>query len=386
MGSIRHHVTMPRSSARTLDVAALALEYGEQVLRGPVEQTHRSVARAIFKPTRLLGGRLPERIHDAVAGVAYSAMSQGLRASSAAARSMAAQGVGSPIESTHSGRQVLAAINGLVGAQLRDQADPQAIDMAIRVGGQDIELARWSLRQAFPSATGHIVVFVHGLCESDESWLIGTASADPYPQRVASDTLSSPVVLRYNTGLSIVENGRRLDTLLSQLLETWPEHITRISLVGHGMGALVARAATNHATAAARTWPHAVREVVCLGEPQAGANWERAAHATALMLSSVGTKPSSEASRKAGSEAAPVAYGRISSTEWHGRAVTDLWGTERIAAAPLTRAVYHFVSLDQLEVVPGVGKFTLLNHRLVGEWLVGWINARDRSPRAITSR
>ena len=72
--------------------------------------------------------------------------------------------------------------------------------------------------------------------------------------------------------------------LLRQLVEAWPTDVTRITLVGHSMGGLVVRAATNHATASGQTWQHLVRDVVCLGTPHTGAALEKVAHMGSRVL------------------------------------------------------------------------------------------------------
>ena len=56
----------PSEPARTTDVAALALEYGDRLLVGAVRDVHRAISGRAFGATRLVGSRLPESLHDAV--------------------------------------------------------------------------------------------------------------------------------------------------------------------------------------------------------------------------------------------------------------------------------------------------------------------------------
>ena len=51
----------------------------------------------------------------------------------------------------------------------------------------------------------------------------------------------TPLLLRYNTGLRIADNGAALSLLLTDLVERWPVPVHRIDLVGHSMGGLVLR-------------------------------------------------------------------------------------------------------------------------------------------------
>ncbi|MCD9153731.1 lipase family alpha/beta hydrolase [Aeromicrobium duanguangcaii] len=408
-------------TARTTDVAALALEYGDRLVLGTVRDVHTAVAHRVFGATRIVGSRVPEAVHDAVAGSVYGSLSRVLRASGTAARSMAARGVGAPVDGSRVGRQVRSAVNGLVGEELRLMGDPQAITMSLRRDGTDIAATPWKLRQAYPDATGHLVVLVHGLCENDESWLRRGPSVT-YAERIAADTEATTVLLRYNTGLHVSENGQHLDELLEQVVANWPVAVHRITLVGHSMGGLVVRAATNRATVAGHLWPHRVGDVVCLGTPHAGANLEKAAHLGSRILRFWPQSTPFGAIRDSRSAGiVDLRHGYISADDWEGQDLTARWGLDRIAAAPLAHAEYHFVAATvgagrwhplgaalgdlivhfssaagigrdgpvaqaaRLEYLPSAHHFALLNHPRVGDWLVAWINAKPRQTRRLGS-
>ena len=412
---------MPDVPARTTDVAALALDYGDRLIVGTVRDLHHAVSRRVFRATRVVSGQVPESLHDAVVTSVYGAISGVLRVSSGSIRALASQGVGRPIEDTHRGRLVVAAVNGLIGDELRMLDDPQAITMAVRIDGDDVPASSWPLAQAFRGGTSHPVVFLHGLCENDESWA-GSAKVHgtTYAERIVAETDGTPVMVRYNTGLHISENGKHLDALLQQLVASWPVPVTRITLVGHSMGGLVARAATNHATASGQTWQHLVRDIVCLGTPHAGANLEKAAHLGSRLLRFwPESSPFSTILESRSAGIVDLRHGYISQDEWEGQDLTGQWGLDRIAAAPLPGAEYHFVAatlgasrrhplssvlgdlLVHFSSATGVGKagpivdgarfeylpsahhFALLNHPRIGDWLVEWINVRTRHPRSL---
>ncbi|MFI5425589.1 esterase/lipase family protein [Aeromicrobium sp. UC242_57] len=295
--------------------------------------------------------------------------------------------------------------------------------MAVRVEGADVAATAWPLADAFRDATSHPVILVHGLCENDESWTLDAkVHGTTYAERIAAETDGTPVMLRYNTGLHISENGKHLDVLIQQAVENWPVAVTRITLVGHSMGGLVARAATNHATAAGETWQHLVRDVICLGTPHTGANLEKFAHVGSRLLRFwPQSRPFSAILDQRSAGIVDLRHGYISRDEWEGQDLTRQWGLDRIAAAPLPHAEYHFVASTLgasqghplssvlgdllvhfssasglgrtgpvvegagLEYLPSVHHFALLNHPQVGDWLVGWLNARTRSPRALPS-
>ena len=412
---------MPADPARTTDVAALALDYSDRLIVGTVRDMHRAVSRRVFKATRIVAGTVPESLHDAVSTSIYGAISGALRVSSGTVRRLASRGVGRPIEDTRRGRLVVAAVNGLIGDELRMQDDPQAITMAVRVDGGDAPVTPWPLAQAYRGGTSHPVVFLHGLCENDESWSNGAkVHGTTYAERIVAETDGTPVMIRYNTGLHISENGKHLDALLQQLVSSWPVAVTRITLVGHSMGGLVARAATNHATASGQTWQHLVRDVVCLGTPHTGANLEKVAHLGSRLLRFwPQSHPLSAILETRSAGIVDLRHGYISRDEWEGQDLTAQWGLDRIAAAPLPHAEYHFVAAtlgasqrhpvssvlgDLLvhfssatgvgragpvvegagfEYLPSVHHFALLNHPQVGDWLVGWLNAHTRNLRAL---
>lgn len=419
----RQYGNMPGEPARTTDVAALALDYGDRLIVGTAREIHRAVSTRMFRATRLVGGRVPESLHDAAITSVYGAVSGALRVSSGSIRVLASHGVGRPIETSPRGRRVVAAVNGLIGDELRMLDDPQAITMAVRVDGADVPATGWPLTEAFRGSSGHLVIFVHGLCENEESWgKSPKADGKTYPERIADETDGTPVMIRYNTGLHISENGLHLDTLIQQLVAHWPVPVTRITLIGYSMGGLVARAATNYATAEGQTWQHLVRDVICLGTPHTGANLEKAAHLGSRLLRFLPESAPFGAildQRSAG--IVDLRHGYITRDEWEGQDLTGQWGLDRIAAAPLPHAEYHFVAatlgasqrhplssvlgdlLVHFSSATGVGRagpvvegarfeylasshhFALLNHPQVGDWIVEWLNARYRAPRQLPS-
>jgi pimeloyl-ACP methyl ester carboxylesterase len=125
-----------------------------------------------------------------------------------------------------------------------------------------------------------LVVFLHGLVETERSWFRsgwsdGRRSGKDFGSRLAEDLACSPVYVRYNSGRHISDNGRELVDLLSELVGAWPTEVTDIILVGHSMGGLVARSALHQAHRRATPWSSKVTRLVCLGTPHTGAPLER---------------------------------------------------------------------------------------------------------------
>jgi pimeloyl-ACP methyl ester carboxylesterase len=279
--------TVRRDDASTLDAAALAADYVEDLVVGTVREVHGAVAGRVHGINDRLNGGGPtigHRLHDGIAKAVYGSIRVGFRAGSTSLRAASRAGLGTDIEATSRGRFVRAAVNGLIGDRLREEGSNFHFDMGVRVGGRDVPLDREGLAAAYPRASERLVVFVHGLSENEAYW---NRAARPrtearrerpekvsYGERLAAEGWT-PVYLRVNTGLPIAENGVALASLLDRLVAQWPGGVRRIALVGHSMGGLVMRAACAVVTDGATRWNTLVTDVVTLGTPHLGAPLER---------------------------------------------------------------------------------------------------------------
>ncbi|MGH3432171.1 MAG: hypothetical protein ACRDQB_04975, partial [Thermocrispum sp.] len=66
--------------------------------------------------------------------------------------------------------------------------------------------------------------------------------------------------------------------LIERLAAAWPVPLRRLSIVGHSMGALVARSAVHQGVQGAMPWTGKLAHIVCLGAPHTGAPLEMGAH------------------------------------------------------------------------------------------------------------
>lgn len=134
-------------------------------------------------------------------------------------------------------------LNGAFGDQLATQGDARAIQLSFRREGQDVPVAALALG----SVRQKTVVFVHGLMGDELLWQAGPPDAPGelarYGPRLAAEAGIRPLYMRYNSGLHISENGRALSALLTELVDTYPEAVGELVLVGHSMGGLVIRSA-----------------------------------------------------------------------------------------------------------------------------------------------
>jgi pimeloyl-ACP methyl ester carboxylesterase len=188
--------------------------------------------------------------------------------------------MGPRVDDGRKSRFVHSALHGLIGDRIAEERPHLAIEMAVRHRGRDVALSPERLAEAFPDASGTLLIFMHGMSETEDYW---RRDADlhggTYGDRLAAEHGWTPVYLRANTGLSIAENGVILSSLLARIVETWPTPVERIALVGHSMGGLILRTACDVRSNPAATGPHwtsLVTDIVTLGAPHLGSPVARA--------------------------------------------------------------------------------------------------------------
>jgi len=180
--------------------------------------------------------------------------------------------------------QVVGVLNGAVGDHLARAGNGLDLGMRLRLARSESWLdldAEGPL--AVPNASSRIVVLVHGLATTELCWSLDADRAlgdaeHHYGGLIEEPLGATSVYLRYNTGLSIEENGDRLSASLEQLLARWPVPVRELVLVGHSMGGLVSRSATRSATGAEHGWLSVLTDLVCLGSPHFGAPLARLGH------------------------------------------------------------------------------------------------------------
>ena len=315
---------------------------------GGIGSIHRAIARRAF------GGIGPmaqpvELIHDAVSVGVYA----GLRGGSAVlgrgageALARRARAEGRELSTTPRGSALLAAVNGLMGDVLeREESDLQE-PMAVRVSGQVVTPEPGALASAFPEATPHLVVFLHGLMETEFAWRLGSArQGGTYASRLAEDLGCTPVDVRYNSGRHISENGRSLAELMEALVDAWPVEVERIALVGHSMGGLVARSACHYAGADDARWVGRVRHVVSLGSPHMGAPLEQAVHLASAALGALPEiRPFGAVLRRRSAGIRDLRQGSLVDEDWRGCDPDALRAAALTEVPPLEGATHCFVA------------------------------------------
>jgi len=177
--------------------------------------------------------------------------------------------------SSHTRNAFVSVINGVYGDHLLSTGNPLAIEMDLRNSGRtlDLEQPAACLDIAPDRAlTGKLLLFVHGLCLNDGHW---TRDGQNRGEILANELGYTPLYLRYNSGLSIAENGRRFAGILESLVANWPHPVRELSIVSHSMGGLVARSAYHHGGLAGHEWLKSLRSMIFIGTPHHGVPLER---------------------------------------------------------------------------------------------------------------
>ena len=386
----------PASGPGLLDALSLLSATVDELVVRTARDTHTAISdRVAGVVSRSTGGAsvLPDRLHRGIAGAVYGGLGLGLRGAARGLDAVAAAGVGPRLEEGPRGRFISSALNGLIGDRLLEERPRLAITMGVRVAARDVPIDTTSLAVAFSEPSDQLVVFLHGLCETEAYWNKNRAELGTTYGEALAMRGWTPVFLRSNSGLSLRASGVELSALLQRLVEEWPVEVSRIALVGHSLGGLVIRAGGAVAVEAERPWTELVSDVITLGTPHLGAP----------IAQGIG-----HGSRVLAGLPETAAFGRI--LDWRSVGVHDLVvglaqdvpalprARYRLVAATLTRSprhpVGHFVGdllvrvpsafgrdRHGVELFPGADvlhlgntdHFGLLNHpdvhRLMGEWL-----------------
>ena len=266
---------MPNSrEPGVVDALGMLPTYGEELVMRTVRDTHQALAgRTYGVLNRLTNDRARpvQVVHDEIFSAFYAAVGMGLGAGAAALTTAGGHGIGPRLEASPRGRFIRSALNGILGDRMEAEGSPMAITTSVRVRERDVPPHRDALATAFPSPTGSLAIFLHGLSESESYWDFRSASMGTTYARTVSDLGFTPVMLRLNSGRTLRESGLDVAALLRDLVSAWPVEVSRVSIIGHSMGGLIARAACGVTIGADQGWTDVLTDVVTLGSPHTGA-------------------------------------------------------------------------------------------------------------------
>ena len=213
-------------------------------------------------------------------------------------------------------------LNGIVGDYLAKEHNPLAIEMAFYHYGHPLILNETLAHQLKFSCdkplTNKVIVLIHGLTNLETIWNFKTdlntqqvtqvqtlqqtprervtdnntlisenIDLDNYGSRLQRDFGYTPLFLRYNTGLSIKENGQNLSDLLTHLMKFYPIQIDELVLMGFSMGGLLSRSAQKIAKDNDLAWLEKLTNCYYIGTPHEGSPLEKFGHITSSIVKSV---------------------------------------------------------------------------------------------------
>lgn len=332
--------------------ALLGVALGE--VTGTAREVHKAVSGRVFG---MLGraARPVRVVHDGIAALAYGSTRFGVHVVSAVAGAGVAQFGSRTSDSLHTvphGHFVLNVLSGLGGDRLAHQCASLAPQLCLRThDGELRQLPSSLVPEIAGAATGRIVVFVHGLCETDRFWWQGgqKRSGDvdmTYGSQLRDKQGWTPLYASYNTGLHISENGRELADRLDALIAQWPTPVAEVALIGHSMGGLVVRSAAHQADVLGQSWVGALTHIVALGAPHLGAPLERFVNAATHRLSRLPeTRPLAIWLNRRSVGIKDLRYGAVLAEDWCGVDPDEPLRDHCIAATLLPQVSYCNVSM-----------------------------------------
>jgi pimeloyl-ACP methyl ester carboxylesterase len=296
-------------------------------ITGLAETVQGNVYKAVAAPFGPLGAKFIDRLpggsgvrRSGITGLVYGSIKGVTRLAGGAANALLSRAapLAGQQASTPQREAMLSALNGVLGDQLTDTANPLAISMSLRSEGRPLVLEPHALAARLPGATGKVLVLIHGLCMNDLQWLGGTAGSPGHGESLARELGYTPVYLHYNTGLHSSTNGEQLANMLQQLSKAWPQPVEELTLLVHSMGGLVARSACHHAAEAGHSWLAKLKSLVVLGTPHHGAPLERlGSWVDGVLGSNIVTRPFAKIGQVRSAGITDLRHGNVLQTDWH---------------------------------------------------------------------
>ncbi len=271
--------------------------------------------------------------------------------------------------------EITSGINGLMGDLLEREKSSLAIAMGFYENKEPMKLEAQALEKALPDATGKLCIFLHGNMDSELGWEFDDDPETSYGTLLRRDFGCTPLYVRYNSGLHISDNGKRLSRLMAEMSAVYPVEIEEIFLIGHSMGGLVVRSACYYADRDNAAWVKKVKKMFLLGSPHMGAYMEKIGNLTSVILRLIlnpYTRIISGIINMRSSGMKDTRFGYLLDEDWKGKDPDTLLSSNR-HPVPLLEGVDHYVISSTLKA-PGhpVSLF-------IGDGVVSHSSARGKS-------
>ncbi len=238
-----------------------------------------------------------------------------------------------------------AALNAVLGDYLERRGNALSIQMSFYEAGRPLALTAASLAATGAPLTRRVAVLVHGMAQTEACWAFPGNRAVSYGSLLRDDFGITPFYVRYNSGLHVSENGRKLALLLEELLSAYPLPVDELTLIGHSMGGLLIRSACHYAALQSQGWLGHTRRAFYLGSPHLGSPFEKAGHLASLVLGAI-DHPIVRLTGKLGNLRSAgvkdLRHGSILDEDWQGRNLDGLDAT-RPEPVPLAAGIDHYV-------------------------------------------
>ncbi len=171
-------------------------------------------------------------------------------------------------------------LNGLMGDTMAEKGSKALVNMSFRYQSRDIAVDKLNDQYDFEKYSGKVILFIHGLMNDEKVW---QSEANDKSQRlgflIEKEEKANVFYIRYNTGLHISENGRKLSNLIQKFVDTFSS-VRELVIISHSMGGLVTRSAGYYADIQKQAWTNLLKKVFLIGVPNEGSYLARVAYMT----------------------------------------------------------------------------------------------------------
>ncbi|MDF3820595.1 hypothetical protein P3G55_11825 [Leptospira sp. 96542] len=169
-------------------------------------------------------------------------------------------------------------ISSVIGSAHNQKIKLTKIDMSLRKIGEDMSVTE-AVNDWKTSKSSKSVIFVPGLFTDETVWM---EQWIPYKKRkikslgIATELENIgyfPFYLRYNHGLPIYENGKKLMNLFDQIFEEDPN--IQPNIICYSLGCLIFRSCLYHAKLENKTWLSKFGKMIFISSPNKGSYLEK---------------------------------------------------------------------------------------------------------------